>query len=108
MRSKRSSAKRVAGLLFGPLIGIVLGAAALAAEAAEELPDRVQQILPRGGIPAVFDPVFVAAEKASITDDAWVLGVVIEGEAKAYSLNLLNHHEIVNDRSGSTAFAAVW
>ncbi len=76
--------------------------------AAEDPPEGVEQILPRGGIPAVFDPVFVRAAKASIPDDAWVLGVVVEGEAKAYSLNLLNHHEIVNDRSGSTAFAAVW
>ena len=76
--------------------------------AAEDLPDGVEQILPRGGIPAIFEPVFVPAAKASIPDDAWVFGVVVEGEAKAYSLNLLNHHEIVNDRSGSTAFAAVW
>jgi hypothetical protein len=37
-----------------------------------------------------------------------VLGVEVEGVAKAYSLNLLNHHEVVNDRSGDTAYAAVW
>lgn len=71
-------------------------------------PPGVQQILPRGGIPAVFEPRFVAASEASIPDDAWVLGVVVEGIAKAYSLNLLNQHEVVNDRSGGTAFAAVW
>jgi hypothetical protein len=33
---------------------------------------------------------------------------VIEGEAHAYSLNLLNHHEVVNDRFGDTPVAAVW
>ena len=87
------------------LVGLFTSGGAFAAE---DLPDGVQQILPRGGIPAIFDPVFVPAAKASIPDDAWVFGVVVEGEAKAYSLNLLNHHEIVNDRSGSTAFAAVW
>lgn len=74
----------------------------------EEPPPGVQQILPRGGIPAVFNPRFVSAAEASIPDDAWVLGVVVEGTPKAYSLNLLNRHEVVNDRSGNTDFAAVW
>ena len=76
--------------------------------ASDELPPGVEQILPRGGIPAVFDPEFVPAVQAKINDDAWVLGVEIDGQAHAYSLNLLNRHEIVNDRIGETAFAAVW
>ena len=75
---------------------------------ADEVPAGVEQILPRGKIAAVFEPEFVGADAAEISDDAWVLGVVVEGVAKAYSLNLLNRHEVVNDRSGGTAFAAVW
>lgn len=71
-------------------------------------PPGVEQILPRGGIPAVFEPQFVSAVEADLPGDAWVLGVVVEGVAKAYSLNLLNRHEVVNDRSGGTAYAAVW
>jgi len=43
-----------------------------------------------------------------LTDDAWVFGVTIGGEARAYSLNLLNHHEVVNDTVGEHTFAAVW
>ena len=64
--------------------------------------------MPRGGIPAVFDPVFVPAAEAELPDEARVLGVVVDGVAKAYSLNLLNRYEVVNDRSGETAYAAVW
>ena len=80
-----------------------------AASAKAERPPRgVEMILPRGGIAAVFQPVFVSASDAKITDDAWVLGVVVDGVAKAYSLNLLNRHEIVNDRVGDNSFAAVW
>lgn len=71
-------------------------------------PDGVQQILPRGEIPAVFDPEFVPAADAEIPADAWVLGVAIDGVAKAYSLNLLNQHEVVNDRFGEHVLAAVW
>lgn len=91
---------------------IVLSLFALAvpacAEPGDDPPPGVEQILPRGGIPAVVDPAFVPADDAEIPDDAWVLGVVVDGVAKAYSLNLLNRHEVVNDRSGDTAYAAVW
>lgn len=73
-----------------------------------DLPDDFQQLLPRGGIPSVDDPVFVSATEAEIDDQAWVLGVDLDGEARAYSLNLLNRHEVVNDRIGERLFAAVW
>lgn len=84
------------------------GASNDATSTAETPPPGVEQILPRGGIPAVFEPRFVSADEAAIPAEAWVLGAVVEGVPKAYSLNLLNRHEVVNDRSGGTAFAAVW
>jgi carotenoid cleavage dioxygenase-like enzyme len=81
----------------------------LVAQAVEEdLPPGVEQLLPRGRIAAVTEPEFVTAAEAEISDDAWVLGVAINGEAKAYSLNLLNRHEVVNDRFGDLPVAAVW
>ncbi len=93
------------------LAGGALLAAATAGVAAEPvpgLPPEFQQIIPRGRIASVDAPEFVAAGEAEIPDDAWVLGVEIGGQAKAYSLNLLNHHEIVNDSIGEHKFAAVW
>jgi len=75
---------------------------------AETTPEGVTQLLERNAIPSIFDPTFVEAQEAKIPDDAWILGVVIEGEARAYSLNLLNHHEIVNDVVGGRPIAAVW
>lgn len=71
-------------------------------------PPGVEQLLPRGRIAAVFEPRFVPASEAEIDDDAWVLGVALDGQARAYSLNLLNAHEVVNDRIGERSFAAVW
>jgi len=76
--------------------------------AADTPPAGVEQILPRGGIPAVFHPQFVSANEARIPDDAWVLGVFINGDARAYDLNILNHHEIVNDVVGGLPVAPVW
>ena len=88
--------------LLGLWVG--LGSAMLA----DELPEGVEQILERGKIAAIFNPEFVTAEEAEIADEAWILGVEIEGQARAYSLNLLNRHEVVNDQIGDKTFAAVW
>lgn len=99
---------RVAGAML-LTVSVGLGSPPTVAQASREaLPAGVEQVLPRGRIAAIFEPRFVSAAEADIADDAWVLGVVIDGRAKAYSLNLLNRHEVVNDRSGGTAFAAVW
>jgi hypothetical protein len=65
-------------------------------------------VIPRARIKAVDSPRFVPASEANLPDDAWVFGVVVQGEARAYSLNLLNHHETVNDQVGETPFAVVW
>jgi len=97
---------RPAGALMA---SVILLAPILAADGTDaELPDDFRQLLPRGRIASVDNPTFVSASEAEISDDAWVLGVEIGGEAKAYSLNLLNHHEIINDRFGETPVAAVW
>jgi hypothetical protein len=74
----------------------------------EVLPPGVEQLLPRGAIPAIFEPEFVSADSAEIPDDAWIFGVDLNGEAHAYSLNLLNHHEVVNDVIGGLPVASVW
>jgi len=67
-----------------------------------------KQLLPRGQIAAITNPEYVTADKAVIDDDSYVLGVFIKGQARAYSLNILNNHEVVNDRIGDFAYAAVW
>jgi len=72
------------------------------------LPEDFEQILPRGRIAAINNPTFVTADKANIKDNSWVLAVIINNQARAYSLNLLNSHEVVNDKIDSTKFAAVW
>jgi hypothetical protein len=73
-----------------------------------DLFDDFEQIIERGAIPAIDDPQFVGADEAEIPDDAWVLGVEIGGQPRAYSLNVLSRHEIVNDRAEENLFAAVW
>ena len=90
------------------MLALILGFMPTLQAQPEDLPKEFKQLLPRGQIAAISQPQFVPGDSANIADDSWVLGVVIEGQARAYSLNLLNSYEVVNDRIGNIAFAAVW
>ena len=70
--------------------------------------DEIQYVLPRDAIPAIKNPEYVPAEEAGLDDNEPVVGITINGESRAYSVYLLNHHEIVNDKIGDTAFAVTW
>lgn len=67
-----------------------------------------EQLLPRGRLASIDDPQYVSAKSAKLDDDAFVFGLIVEGQPLAYSLNLLNSHEVVNGNVGETNFAAVW
>lgn len=56
---------------------------------------------PRDGIPAIDEPVFIAAVQADfLTGKDRVLGVDRQGVQRAYPIRIMNYHEIVNDRFG--------
>ena len=65
-------------------------------------------LLTRGKIPSIRKPEFVSASEAKLPDDAWIIGVTDGTHAKAYSINLLNRHEIVNDFIGDKPIATTW
>lgn len=80
-------------------------------EASEERSFRPRTVIPRHIRPIVDAPV-VAADKAGelVRDHDLVLGVAVNGEARAYPINLLcgPSREIVNDKLGGQAIAATW
>lgn len=69
-------------------------------------------VLPKDAIPALTNPVFLSRAEAEplMDDNEPVLGLVdpVTGQAKAYSLWLLDRHEIVNDRLGGKPIAVTW
>ncbi len=69
-------------------------------------------VLTPDAIPALSQPAFVSREEADkwMAGDEPVLGLVdpVTGQAKAYSLWHLEHHEIVNDRLGGHPIAVTW
>ena len=54
----------------------------------------------RDGIPALDEPANVPASAAPWDDEDLVIGLEVEGEARAYPLAILVWHELVNDRLG--------
>jgi hypothetical protein len=55
---------------------------------------------PKDGIPAIDRPRFVAAQQAGLSPQDRVLGLALDGAARAYPVRILNWHEVVNDRVG--------
>lgn len=64
---------------------------------------------PRDGIPALFDPKYLPADKAGFMQAGeQVLGVVVNGIARAYPLRVLSWHELVNDDFGGKPVLVSW
>ena len=94
---------------FGIIIlWVIFGLVNTAMTQTKDIFKQFQQIIPRGRIAAIVKPKFVPANKAKVNEDSWIFGVEIDGQTRAYSLSLLNSHEVVNDKIGETNFAAVW
>jgi hypothetical protein len=81
---------------------------ALCATAADYTDDAIRTLLPFDAIPAITDPQFVSANATELDADAPVIGVTFNDESHAYSLYLLNGHEIVNDVVGGQNIATTW
>ena len=55
----------------------------------------------KDGIPALTEPAYISAETADyLSDDELVIGFVHGDEARAYPHQILDWHEIINDRVG--------
>ncbi|MCQ9207120.1 MAG: DUF3179 domain-containing protein [Omnitrophica bacterium] len=63
----------------------------------------------KDAIPAIVNPKFIPGSKPfSVFKSDLVIGVHSGGEAKAYPINILNRHEIVNDHIGGVPIAVTW
>lgn len=71
---------------------------------------QIITVLGRDAIPAILNPVFDPRGEAMAQMDPSerVIGVSINGDHRAYPLNLLSRHEIVNDTVGGKPIAVTW
>ena len=67
-------------------------------------------VLGKDGIPSIDNPRFVGPGEADqqMLSFERVLGVSINGDHRAYPLNMLSRHEIVNDTVGGVPVAVTW
>jgi len=64
---------------------------------------------PKDGIPAITSPQTVAAADARfLKANDRVVGVDLNGQARAYPISILTQHEIVNDKLGETPIAVTY
>lgn len=73
----------------------------------------VKQILsggpPRDGIPSIDKPKFIEANKADyLKPEDRIIGITVDGEARAYPIRILNWHEIVNDKVNGKSVAVTF
>ena len=63
----------------------------------------------KDGIPALTEPKFVPASDADyLQPDAEIVGVKIGDDVRAYPINVLNWHEIINDTVGQAPIAVTY
>ena len=72
--------------------------------------DEITSVVPRDGIPAIDKPAFISPKQAEawLGDQEPVISFVLNGDAKAYPLQILTWHEIVNDEVGGTPVAVTF
>lgn len=71
---------------------------------------EIVTLLPFDAIPSIDEPRFYSAEEADheYEDHELVIGVEVDGEARAYPIDLLSRHEIVNDTIAGHPIAVTW
>lgn len=72
------------------------------------IPDGYLQVVGRDFIQPVYDPRFVAADVIGWPDDADVIGVEIDGDARAYPIGFLSGREMVNDEIAGDPVLVTW
>lgn len=88
--------------------GLEIGSLYNPVHAGEETPSGFRQLIPRDGIRPVYDPEFLSAAETDWHRDTLVIGLAIDGDAKAYPVSFLNRREIVNDHVGKTPVLVTW
>ncbi len=66
------------------------------------------QLLARDAIAPIYEPQFSPANEAPYDDGELVIGVALNGEAKAYAIGPLNNREMVNDTLGGVPILVTW
>ena len=71
-------------------------------------PREFRQLLFQDAIPPIYQPEFTSAGDADLDPEELVIGVEINGDARAYPIGPLVRREMVNDVVGGTPILVTW
>ncbi len=71
-------------------------------------PGQYRKLIARDVIVPVYEPRYVNPEEANLVDRELVMGVDVNGEAKAFPIGLIRSREIVNDTIGGVPLVITW
>lgn len=77
-------------------------------EEQREIMRGFSQLIDFDGIRPVYAPQFVNAADAELDPDELVMGIELDGEAKAYPVSVLRHREMVNDELAGLPILVTW
>lgn len=77
-------------------------------QAGEGRPEGFRQLLRRDAILPVYNPTFRTAQNTDWADEVLVIGLELEGEAKAYPVSFLNRREMVIDWIAGSPVLVTW
>lgn len=69
-----------------------------------QFPDQI----PYDAILPIYEPEFAPASDSPLEEDELVMGVALNGEAKAYPVTVLRIREMVNDELGGVPILVTW
>ncbi len=69
---------------------------------------NARRAAPRDAFPVFDNPKMSTAKEAKTAPDEAVIGVVCDGEARAYPISIMGVHELGNDVCGKTPIAVSW
>ena len=96
----------VPGIGFDGSIDEVVGADGITAAGFADA--EYVQLRQRDDIPPIYAPQFAPAADAGLPDDAPVIGLTVNGAARAYPLGILYRREMVNDIVGGIPVLVTW
>ena len=64
--------------------------------------------LPRDAISPIYSPKYISVGESTLADDELVMGIDINGEARAMPVGLMRFREMVNDVVGGVPILATW
>ena len=70
--------------------------------------DAERDRIPRDAIQPIYSPVFVPADATQLMAEELVLGLEINGDARAYPVGMMRVREMVNDVVGGTPVLVTW